>query len=242
MTNLLAEPTEKTIELFPAASENAIRQGVDTGALLHLKQGQRRTQAGVYARMIALEGVTLSVEVDLDEEGRRRLLAAEMLKAAFTLNGRRYAFYTCCVEPSVTAQRGTITLSAPSTVTLLLRRQSRRYKLRSPGNVSVWLDASEADPVVALILDLSREGIACRLPAEATLNASVGQAVHLRFVSLDPIRGTDLTGKVTHVTPAGTAGHVVLGVEFLPDANLPAAQELITAALEECKTGRETTP
>ena len=242
MTSLLAEPTGKTIELSPAASENAIRMAVDTGVLLHLKPGERRTHPGLFATLVAREGATLSVEVDLGEDSRRGLFAAEVLKAAFTLNGRRYAFRTRCLKGDTVVQRGTVALAAPSTVTLLQRRQSRRYKLRSPGSVSVRLSEGDTTPTVGSILNLSREGIACRLPAQEDRKVGVGQPVRLRFDLQGQSRENELTGMVTNVTPAGTTGYVVLGIQFLPDVNLPASQELIAAALEEYEAIPEAMP
>jgi c-di-GMP-binding flagellar brake protein YcgR len=242
MTSLLTEPTEKTTELSPEESENAIRLAVDAGVLLHLKPGERRAYPGLFATLVALEGATLSIDVNLNEDSGRSLFAAEVLKAAFTLNGRRYAFRTRCLKIDAVVQRGTVALAAPSTVTLLQRRQSRRYKLRSPGRVSIWLSEGDTTPTVGSILNLSGEGIACRLPAAEDHKVGVGQPVRLRLDLQGQSQENELTGMVTNVTPAGTTGYVVLGIQFLPDANLPASQELIAAALEEFEAITETMP
>ena len=112
------------------------------------------------------------------------------------------------------------------------RRRSRRRRLQNPSEVSLHGTGSEVDWTAAgVLLNVSPDGLACRVSAKAAHALTVGQALHVLFRIGTTSTVFDLKARITNITPAGTTHCVVLGLEFLADRRLKSVQTKLQESL-----------
>ncbi len=115
------------------------------------------------------------------------------------------------------------------------RRRSRRRRLQKPSEVRLHGLGDELGwHCAGALLNVSNDGIACRIANKDAGALCIGQTIQAVF-GLGSSRTFELTARITNTTPAGTAGHRVLGLEFVEDAKSKAAQ----AALREAIAGTD---
>ena len=112
------------------------------------------------------------------------------------------------------------------------RRRSRRRRLHKPCEVQLHGVGDELGwQATGALLNVSTDGVACRLANQKAYDLCVRQTVRVVFrIGSSPTR-FDLKAQITNLTAAGTPEHQVLGLEFVDDANLEAAQPALREAI-----------
>jgi len=181
-----------------------------------------------------MPGDEASVCLHLDDASAiERMAATEELSVSMIVDGARYAFASHPLS-AVDAGPGTLVLAAPRELFVLERRRAVRRRLRQGLGVRLEPRRTDAEPtedaLTAVILNLSPDGLACRLSTTRTTQLSVADRLLVSF-SLAPDNQTfAFIGHIVSITEGGTPGQVVLGIEFLR-GDTPYAQEALRAAL-----------
>lgn len=125
-------------------------------------------------------------------------------------------------------------MTEPTATTVIERRKSRRRRFREPAEVTLHA-TGEGEPWHgrATLLNLSMDGIACRVREENTAHTAVGQILRVMFCLNRGLQEFALTGRVINVTQAGSPRHAVVGMEFVADDRSASAKEALRAALQD---------
>jgi hypothetical protein len=150
-----------------------------------------------------------------------------VVRVVFAVMGARYLFETRCAETVVNGKPPVIRLVKPTIVFLADRRRSPRHRWRKPTEVSLAAaGANDRWRCTAALLNVSPDGVACRVAASDMESLSVGQVVgaQFRLDSLSP--EFSLPVRVTNVTEGGTVDQMVVGLEFIVDTDLAVAEQV----------------
>ena len=82
------------------------------------------------------------------------------------------------------------------------------------------------------LLNLSPEGIACRVPEASAKELTMGQVLQVAFVVGPSPDVFDLNARVVNVTEGGTRGQFVIGLEFVTDDRLEAGGDRLRKTLK----------
>jgi hypothetical protein len=174
----------------------------------------------------------LILEVREFESGTAQLLASSSLQAEMSLGSGLYRFETRCAFPAQ-AEQHSLWLTPPTSVSVVERRKSRRRRFREQTQVTLRATSqSDSWRGQATLLNLSMQGVACKVSARDTAHTAIGQVLHLAFALQAGSQLLELTGRVTNVTETGSPNHAVVGMEFVEDDRLAAAQEALKASLD----------
>lgn len=125
-------------------------------------------------------------------------------------------------------------MTGQPTTTVIERRKSRRRRFQEPAQVTLRaMSGSQKRHSRGALLNLSMDGIACRVREEDTDQMAVGQTLRVMFYLSRIPQEFDLIGRVISVTGAGSPGHAVIGMEFIDDEHLASVKEALRAALED---------
>ncbi len=82
------------------------------------------------------------------------------------------------------------------------------------------------------MLNLSPDGIACRVPQQDAGPLEIGQTVHVAFRLGGSTSVFDLTAGINNITRGGTPGQLVVGLEFMVGQRLEAGRAALREVLE----------
>jgi len=225
MAQALASATQSVRELTARASADLLAKAVRARSIVRveLDDGSDRTCC---ARLVGADGARLMLAAD-EGPGSTLLPTSAPLLVNLTVAGRRYTFASRCVVESTASPEDAVAITRPRSVAAVERRRSRR---RFMGNTTVTLThATETGPVHyrAAMLNLSADGLACRVSAAEADALTRERTVRAQFALGSPPVPLEVTGRLVSRTDAGTPGQVVLGLEFLEDEASRAARERI---------------
>lgn len=121
------------------------------------------------------------------------------------------------------------------------RRQSRRRRLRKPTEVSLHGTGRQGPwRRLGTLLNLSQDGMACRLHKGDTAGLVYGQTLRVVFCLEGVLPPFDLPGQVSNITEGGTADHVVVGIAFLADGQQEDLRDRLRRTLDTLSPARAT--
>lgn len=183
--------------------------------------------------IIGERGPDLTIELDAFDPAARVVLGASSLRVNLEVNGASYMFETELAAGFAGAEPGVIHLRKPVTITLVDRRRSPRRRLREPAEVLLRAtDVNDAWQCKAMMLNLSLDGVACRISEASAGPLHTGRTIRvmLRLDASSP--AFELNGEVINITQGGTPNHLVVGLEFVADEQLKASRTRLREALE----------
>jgi len=161
------------------------------------------------------------------------LLCSPIIHSAIEIDGAPYVFDTRCADELAEVEPGVIRLLKPATIAVAERRRSPRRRLREVAEVTLR-PAEECDDsqVRATLLNLSPDGLACRIATCDSGSLAVGAVVRVAFRPGVSTRVLHLNGRVISVIEGGTVENLVVGLEFIADERLTACRDRLHKALE----------
>lgn len=183
--------------------------------------------------LIDEDGGSISLRLERFDESVRTLCAGRPPTVAFDANATRYVFQSTSAIHWQDGGSGLIRLPKPSRLTLADRRRSERRRLKQRATVSLQIGEQDgAWTIQGAMLNLSAEGIACRIAREDALRMAVGCVVLVRFVLQEAGRPFEWSARVTNITEGGTADRTVVGLEFIFDHRGEVDRARLCRALE----------
>jgi len=147
------------------------------------------------------------------------------------VDGVQYAFDTHGTIER-TAGAATLRLTRPTEIDIVERRRARRQRLRETSRVQLLrTDPESAEPVSAVMMNVSPHGLACRMDLAVAKQLSVGTALTSTFALNADDKTFSLPGRIVNITQGGTPGQAIIGIEFTGDEISHAQQEALSAAL-----------
>jgi hypothetical protein len=199
--------TRSTDRLLAQAGREASRIVVDGSV-----DGRHDEWTGV---IVGCHGPFLSVRPDRPDPPLGTLPTLSTLRVRLEINGFGYAFETRPLYAAEGPGPGVIHLERPRTVILRERRRSPRRRLHRPTDVILAPAGGTTDwHCQAAMLNVSPEGLACRVPNDQIESMVVGGTLRVSFRLERSDAEFNLAARVSNVTEGGTPGYVVVGLEF----------------------------
>ena len=127
---------------------------------------------------------------------------------------------TCCLA-----------LARPDQVSVLDRRRFVRAKLAPSSQVRLeWTSDRLAHRYMAALLNISPDGLSCRLDGEVSESIELGDLLVARFNLPGQARQFVLEGKVLNLTGAAE-GRTIVGVQFCPSQRYAEALDILRQVL-----------
>lgn len=128
--------------------------------------------------------------------------------------------------------------SEPGSSTVIVeRRRTPRRQFVDPVQVTLR-GIGGRDPIPAALLNAGPGGLACRVSHEALRSTPIVGRVARVDLTIDADESLALYARVINAT-AGSPGHVVLGMEFLPEEKAAPHGARFRAVLRQAGNGRE---
>jgi len=217
-----------------------------TAALLSKSVQQR---ACVYVRPTDEEGgLTISGTVTDGEDGFLTLafeqldcgnvdrLVGGTLDVTVEIDRVRYTFEVLCVDRSNEVGLTTLRVRQPENMSLADRRRSPRRHFQGRTRVSLTGGSPGGEwHAEAVMLNLSVEGLACRLAEHDAEHLRIGRALGVAFCLGASKTPSKLKAHVSNITEGGTPGQVVVGLAFIADEQLASHRTELQRALSAAR-------
>ncbi len=215
------------IDLSPRQAARVFEQGIHSHATILLEPSVWGYFDGLKGFVASGDSHALAVEITEPApqplEGVRGLYCdVEML-----LGGHRYMFCADIIDVRQLPDGQTLVLSRPKTLQVAQRRRFRRAGLAEPSAVHLVPPNGQANAQVALLFNISPEGMACRATRETADAVLIGDVVSVAFELPGCSHHFELRATVCNKTPAATDERIILGMQFVRDApDAPTAEAL----------------
>lgn len=150
----------------------------------------------------------------------------------FRLRGNEYLFTSVALAVSSEDEGCRLDLEYPSTLQTWQRRRFLRAAVADSAPIFIQPRGTAPEDVIeGRILNVSPDGVACRVPREAADQHTIGDSMGVTFsigVMAEPLR---FDATIVSKTPGGTRGMVIVGMSFGESAAFAAERERLAAAL-----------
>lgn len=139
------------------------------------------------------------------------------MDAHLALGQTLYLFETHVVDVEACRSKSLILLARPESLQVTQRRRFRRMTLQAGCQVHLTVRGSkQPGTLTGKLLNLSPDGMACRLSEADAAMLDAGQAVSVAFHPQGSECGFVFDAVLANKSQAGSEGHVILGVQFRP--------------------------
>lgn len=154
------------------------------------------------------------------------------LRISLDVGQVRYVFDTNRIECADSVGQSCIRVLAPSTIILAERRKSPRRQLRKTTQITLSSTSGRDQwRCVGSLLNLSPEGMACRIPEGEAQSPDLDQIVDVRFQLDDHSPEFELGARVVTRQHGSSRGQTLVGLEFVTDQRLQTARSRLEGAL-----------
>jgi len=231
MEQLIEQANRQVQELAPDVSSVVIEEAVRERAPVRLRSCDANGHGEVAGRITDGDD-TLIVEVNTSADSIGVLFAAESLEARIIVAGLWYEFPARCIRPASATDSRIVYLVRPETIWSVQRRRNRRYRFEQPATMTLLFGEPSTECDCAL-LNLSPDGVACRVREVDAQRTAVGRHLHIHLRIGPESEVFDFTGCVVNITQAGTTGDVIVGIEFTPGDETGFTRERLQELLNE---------
>ena len=212
-----AVPTETIVlyHLDPTSSAAVIAQAVDVRTPV-------RIFADIDLSVMLLEGIltdqsagNLSILVTSENTSGLAMNVLAMLLVEFRMGEVAYRFEAMRIDDIPDSTPRLVRIPVPEIIAVAERRRSPRRRFQDATKVTLTpTDRDCGTPISGALLNLSDDGLACRLPETEIDSLEPDESVSVSFALSRWERPIALTGRIVSRTKAGSPGYVVAGVEF----------------------------
>jgi len=227
-TPALSSPSD---EASPAlAAEAVIDTAIRNQARMTFYQDADRTRAVLTARIVGGDRDSL----DLAGTGTSALAAGidvtRPMHAVLCAGGRQYTFETPLERMPTSAAGPSWRLARPSHITPL-RRRFQRARLRTSTPVSLRPMHGDRSSCSAVLLNITADGVACRVPADLENGIAKDTALWIRFTLAEDNEPYELPAEVVYRAAGGSPGQDVVGLKFLEHHDTVSIKQRLQDAL-----------
>jgi len=202
-------------DLGLSQSNRVIEQAVRCRAKITLEPRSWPDHEALPVVVLGSDERLLRVETVAEHDLPLESLVGVHLDAQMTLGQTLYLFDSHLAEIDYDRTKAVLLLDRPKTLQVTQRRRFQRKALRP--TCQVRLDpkpGGNGGPVSGELLNLSPDGMACRLVEEAAEPIPVGQRLHVAFCLQDAEPGFEFDAVLTNKSHAGSEGNFILGLAF----------------------------
>ncbi len=167
-------------------------------------------------------------------------LPGSTIRVNMEVSNLRYEFTTQCTERAAGLDAGVIRVLKPGTIFQVERRRSPRRRLHERTTVILRTDGVDEEwRCAAAMLNLSPDGIACRVLQQDAELLEIGQIVRVEFRLSGTSPVFDPAASISNITHGGTPGKLVVGLEFIADQRLEKMRGELRATLDGTSSSRK---
>ncbi len=209
-----------------------------------------RTQAQVVLEIAAVQGATVNgfiVSGDdhtllMEVTGRPSLAPTQLVEASCEARlymEKRYSFPARIQLARKLGETVSLALSRPTVLGLVERRRFQRARLAPSSRVTLqWDQGGVAQRHIAVLLNVSVDGLACRLESGAVATLESQSVVRVQFALPGSDHRFDLPATICNRT-AASAGHTVIGLHLQPGSEQAADVAELERLLKNPRPARE---
>ncbi|MBI4719584.1 MAG: PilZ domain-containing protein [Planctomycetes bacterium] len=213
-----------------ASTTRLLRRAIEERATLRLSVEADSLSPALTATITGGDEEFLELLICMRDADECARAADGLFHAGLVLDGVPYGFETVCSAAVTDDRKATLRIRTPATLRPIERRRTARHTFREPALVTMQF-AGATQRCTATLLNLSLTGLACRVASEASTGVAVGMSVRADFQTDPDESPLSLAARVVTCTPAGTPGHLVLGMEFESAPASADDRERLRAAL-----------
>jgi hypothetical protein len=182
MAEVLTEPARTTVTVDGQAARKLLPKAVGQRASVYVRPAGENTGLTLSGTLIGSDDSELTLEFSRSNYRGIGKLRGTRLEVTLEIDQLRYTFEAQCTNEAAPGGAPTLRVRRPVTMTLIDRRRSPRRRLRKRTEVSLsGLDENLEWCAQAVMLNLSTEGMACRLSAGDALRLELGQVLGVSF-------------------------------------------------------------
>jgi hypothetical protein len=236
MVETLTEPAHTLAPLDEQTTAALLSKCVQQLACVYVRPAGEKGGLAISGTVTGSEDSCLTLEFERLDRGNMDGLVGTVLDVTVEIDQVRYTFEAGCVDGSAAVESTTLRVRQPERMALADRRRSPRRRLQ--GRTQVSLTGAEADVdwhAQAVMLNLSTEGIACRLAEHDAERLRIGHTLCLAFCVGASATPLELNANVSNITEGGTPGQVVVGLAFIADEQLASHRSKLQQALRAAR-------
>jgi len=211
---------EYAIDLSTRQSARTLEQAVRYRATVLIEPGLWPDADGLKGRLIALDAESLRAELTEPSVFRPSHMVGSYCDVSLLLGQDRFLFSTHALDAKQAGERWSVSLARPEKLRVYQRRRFWRVKLAESARVRLRRDADNAGTeIVGWLCNISGEGMACLVEADAAERLHVGETIAASFALPDAGPPFDLHAVLCNKTPNAENEKMILGMQFLPSAS-----------------------
>ncbi len=211
---------EYAIDLSARQSARTLEQAVRYQATVLIEPGLWPDANGLKGRLVALDAESLRAELTESTMLRPSNMVGSYCDVSLLLGRDRFLFSTHALDAERTGERWSVSLARPEKLRVYQRRRFWRVKLAESSRVRLRRDADhEGDEIVGWLCNISGEGMACLVEADAAQRLHVGETIAASFALPGAGPAFDLDAVLCNKTPNAENEKMILGMQFLPPAS-----------------------
>lgn len=219
MSGALTSSMANVRDLDGEASAKVLAKAVEQGAAVYLRYSGKGTELLYSGAVVGEDRAHLVLELYRVEPAAGAILRLFLWQVSMIVNGVRYVFETRCADQPAKPTPAVIRIFKPATIVRAERRRSPRRRLRKPTKVTLRAiglkPGSPGSAYEGSLLNVSLEGLACRLRTSDAATFRVGETLRAAFDLGASLSAFDCKARIINMTQCATAGHLVLGLEFI---------------------------
>lgn len=216
--------------LDPRTGAQVLARACASGTTIRLRHSDDDLDIELVGKLVGGDEHTATIHFNADTRGK---LTNVVYSAEFSLTGERYVLEGRCVPDANDESGDVLLLIEPETLAVVERRRSKRRRL-APSS-AVYIDGGDdADPwrCAAVMLNVSLNGLACRVERECAERIREGLTLDVAFEIGPESRRIELHGRVVSVMGAGSPDCSLVGIAFEEDGAYAIAVDDLARALE----------
>lgn len=201
-------------------------------AATHVELAAKGLADGMSLRGRFAASTAEAVVVRLEHKDDPRPEPSTYCDATFKMSGEEFLFTSVVLGVSQVPGGVDVELSYPDCIQMWQRRRFLRAAIAD--STTVWLGApgdAGAGSAEGRLLNLSQEGLACRMQVAAADTCAIGDRVGLAFELNSAGSPFRFEGTVISKTAGGTPGTIIVGVHFDMDQCACSERERLARAL-----------
>ncbi len=204
-----------SFDLSPGQSDRVIDQAVRHHTVVHLEPQAWTDGRSLKTTLCRCDRKLLVTESASQDDQLLQTLVDMYVNAQMTLGQTLYLFASHVVDVEWRGSQALLLLARPETLMVPQRRRFQRMTLPSACQVHLSPERAQAfEPVIARLLNLSPEGMACRLTETEAAPIRQGHRLRVAFHPDEAERSFNFLAVLSNKSRAGSPGHLILGLHF----------------------------
>ncbi len=205
--------TSVVIEIAEGPSARIVEQAVRRKAMVVFRPIGDRELSSMMGCIV--EGTRATLSVQIEEGVDKSSVQGAHFDAVLRMDGQEYFFGADILNIKEQPEGFLVQLNRPTVLQTWQRRKFIRAKVADSTTIGISAAGDfERTKFDGAMLNVSEDGLACRVEKTAADYYAVDEVVGLKFKMQDCEKAITCNAKIKAKTPGGTPGTIILGMQF----------------------------